>query len=271
MERWGSTISATHGQLRDAADLSARPTGAATAEATRCPWNLADRAACSRLTANKSKARSRRLQTRFTTVDIVVAAVVELAVVGFGVFHHRDSSTATWMSPGMEPNRLPPGILVRLLGFFPIAICSLALLASSAILTKDEGWQLHQILSYSAMGTITGTLAGLLGIGGGLIFAPFFLGMGIEPAVAVATSSTCVLFTSSSTTLQYLFSDRIIVTLALVYGLINVVASYMGTSFVHHLQDHYLGRRSYISMTVAAGVLCSAVLSIGKLINVAGW
>lgn len=258
---------AAHGQRRDVVDFSARPTGATASKAIKCPWNLADRAACSRLVADEGKVRMRRLQNRLTLIDIIAAVVVELAVVGFGVFQHRDSSTAAWMSSGMNQ---PRGIVLRVLGFFPIAICSLALLACSAILTRDEGWRLHQILCYSAMGTVTGTLAGLLGIGGGLIFAPFFLGMGIEPAVAVATSSTCVLFTSSSTMLQYFFSDRIIVTLALVYGLVSVVASYLGTSFVHHLQDHYFGRRSYISMTVGVGVLCSALLAIGKLIAVAG-
>ncbi len=43
----------------------------------------------------------------------------------------------------------------------------------------------------------------------GLIFSPYFLLMGIEPATAVATSSTCVIFTSSSTTFQLLDSSGV--------------------------------------------------------------
>merc|ERR1719199_1827333 len=101
----------------------------------------------------------------------------------------------------------------------------------------QEGWRLIDALYFQTMGVITGALAGLVGIGGGLIFSPFFLFMGFEPAVAVATSSTCVIFTSSSTTMQYLLTDRIIMSLTVLYGTVNLVASYAGTSFVHLLQD----------------------------------
>jgi uncharacterized membrane protein YfcA len=79
------------------------------------------------------------------------------------------------------------------------------------------------------MAVVTGMLAGLVGIGGGLIFAPFLLVAGVEPSRAVATSATCVIFTSSSTTMQYIFIDRIHMALAVFYGVVNVVASYLGT------------------------------------------
>merc|ERR1719281_1135719 len=115
------------------------------------------------------------------------------------------------------------------------------------------------------VGVAAGTLAGLVGIGGGLIFSPFFLLYGVEPSVAVATSATCVLFTSSSTTCQYFMTGRINVLLACIYGVANVIASYFGTSFVHHLQDKFVGRRSFVSFIIAAAVASSAVLSIVKL------
>merc|ERR1711972_293185 len=86
---------------------------------------------------------------------------------------------------------------------------------------------------------LTGLMGGLVGVGGGLIFSPFFLLMGMEPSVAVATSSTCVLFTSSSTTMQYMFTDRIMMALSLVYGIVTLVASYIGSTLVHTLQDSF--------------------------------
>merc|ERR1719198_2603259 len=125
-------------------------------------------------------------------------------------------------------------------------------------------------VKYALVAVLTGCLAGLVGIGGGLIFSPFFLFMGVDPAVAVATSSTCVIFTSSSTTMQYLLTDRIIVSLCLVYGLVNLVASYAGTSLVHCLQDMHAARRSFISAIVAIGVLISTVLSVDKLFGEMG-
>merc|ERR1719453_2052868 len=138
---------------------------------------------------------------------------------------------------------------------------------SSRICVEKEGWTWREVGLYERMGVTTGCLAGLVGIGGGLIFSPFFLLLGVEPHVAVATSSTCVIFTSSSTTLQYLLTDRIITSLAAIYGLANLVASWAGTSFVHFLQDRFQTRKSYITMIVALGVFVSAVLSVVKLVT----
>merc|ERR1719213_1192492 len=128
-----------------------------------------------------------------------------------------------------------------------------------------EGWTMAQVSSYQLMACTTGALAGLVGIGGGLVFSPFFLYMGVDPSIAVATSSTCVIFTSSSTTMQYLFTDRIMMCLTFLYGGVCILASYMGTSLVHYLQEIMPGRKSFISGIVAVGVLISAVLSMFKL------
>lgn len=149
--------------------------------------------------------------------------------------------------------------------FVPITVCSLVMLYNSRACVIYERWKLAEVIKYEAMGVLTGCLAGLVGIGGGLVFSPFFLFMGVEPMIAVATSSTCVIFTSSSTTLQYLFTDRIILSLAVVYGMINIAASYVGTKFVHCLQERFAARRSFISGIVAVGVLISAVLSLDEL------
>ena len=51
---------------------------------------------------------------------------------------------------------------------------------------------------------MAGVAAGFLGIGAGLVVGPIFLEMGMVPQVAVATSSYMILFTSFSTTVQFL-------------------------------------------------------------------
>merc|ERR1719316_2642495 len=130
--------------------------------------------------------------------------------------------------------------------------------------SMKQGWSRNTVACYLSIGLVAGCLAGLVGIGGGLIFSPFFLLMGVEPSAAVATSATCVLFTSSSTTCQYLLTGRIDVPLACIYGVANVIASYFGTSFVHHVQDKFM-RRSYVSFIILAAVSSSAFLSIVKL------
>lgn len=153
-----------------------------------------------------------------------------------------------------------------LMVIIPIWVClSIAMYYGYKIL--QDGWDLRRIMLYQSVALLTGCLAGLVGIGGGLVLAPFFLLSGVEPSVAVATSATCVIFTSSSTTMQYLLMDRIRVLLSVFYGTANLFASLIGTGLVHYLQDTFASRKSYITWIVAVGVAASMVLSIMKLIE----
>jgi len=127
-----------------------------------------------------------------------------------------------------------------------------------------QGWGRNTVACYLFIGLVAGSLAGFVGIGGGLIFSPFLLMTGVEPSVAVASSAACVIFTSSSTTIQYLLIDRVRIVLALVYGLVNVGASYVGTKCVHFMQDFHASRKSYITFIVAAAVGVSAILAVFK-------
>jgi len=169
----------------------------------------------------------------------------------------------SWMSDASDAY-----MLKRLVTFVPLFACLMAAVYMGRSTVNFGEWQFSDVVSYQVMAVATGLFAGLVGVGGGLVFSPFFLLMGLEPAAAVATSSTCVLFTSSSTTFQYLLTDRVIMSLALAYGLVTAVASYAGTSLVHTLQDSFKGRRSYVTMIVALAVALSAVLSLVKLYTI---
>merc|ERR1719491_958826 len=145
-----------------------------------------------------------------------------------------------------------------------MTICLSIVMGYSCYLILREQWKLKQVLLYCLMAVLTGCCAGLVGIGGGLVFSPFILMMSGDPTVAVATSSTCVIFTSSSTTFQYLFTDRITMSSAIIYSIVNLLASYVGTSAVH-MMDTLHNRKSLISGIVCLGVLASVVLSAYKL------
>ncbi|CAK0873234.1 unnamed protein product [Prorocentrum cordatum] len=170
------------------------------------------------------------------------------------------STLRTWMSDDATAY-----ILSSSASLVPLALCLACVANYSGSLVRYEGWSARTVLKYDVMAFVTGALAGMVGIGGGLIFSPFFITMGMDPSTAVATSTTCVLFTSSSTTLQYLLTDRIIVSLTVVYGLVSMAASRAGTRCVHALQERHAARGSYVSLIVAAGVLVSAVLAAAKL------
>eukprot|EP00929_Paragymnodinium_shiwhaense_P083686 TRINITY_DN44689_c0_g1_i1.p1 TRINITY_DN44689_c0_g1~~TRINITY_DN44689_c0_g1_i1.p1 ORF type:complete len:464 (-),score=78.88 TRINITY_DN44689_c0_g1_i1:87-1478(-) len=126
-------------------------------------------------------------------------------------------------------------------------------------------WSMQVVLIYQSVSFVTGVLAGLVGVGGGLFFSPFFLIMGMDPAVAVGTSSTCVLFTSSSTATQYILTNRVDLALAVFYGAVTCFASWTGTTVVHLLQDRMAGKTWFITAIVASSVGVSAVLVCGKM------
>jgi len=172
------------------------------------------------------------------------------------------SSLLKWMATGsLSGDLLLSGTVV-----LPMLLCLTIIVGYSTTLVRREQWQLWQVILYCVMAVSTGCFAGLVGIGGGLVFSPFILWMTGDPAVAVATSSTCVIFTSSSTTFQYLFTDRITMALTLIYGVVNLFASYVGTTIVHKL-DTLPNRKTLISGIVCLGVIASVVLSVYKLVS----
>jgi len=240
----------------------------------------------------KTKTGKASMRNSLTLPDKLISVSVLLIVVISGVlrFHAgacelavqhtgRGRRMSTWTTCHHPTMRLIGNSLESTMGgaeghwvltgalVVPTLLCLGVMVHYGRFAMMNEGWTAVDVLKYEGMSVCTGCLAGLVGIGGGLIFSPFFLLMGVEPAVAVATSSTCVIFTSSSTTLQYLLTDRIAMTLAMAYGIVNLVASYLGTSFVHWLQDNYGTRKSYITGIVGVGVAISAGLSVTKLFS----
>jgi len=222
--------------------------------------------------------------THATFTDLALGSVMLVLVVAGSVIRHHavncqmaDDANAKachhpalfWIDGAilrswMHTPRIATCIQVACLALPCLFCCATTAFVANRLFSRGD-WSQMETIKFSLMAVCTGCLAGFVGVGGGLIFAPFFLIMGMAPAVAVASSTTCVIFTSSSTSLQYLFTDRVIISLALVYGIVNLVASYLGTKIVHHLQDHMGRRRSYISALVSLGVVISTLLALRQV------
>ena len=78
---------------------------------------------------------------------------------------------------------------------------------------------------------VAGVAAGLLGIGGGMVTGPLLLALGVNPAVAVATSGFMVLFTSSCTTIHFVVAGMLRADFAIWYGGVGMLATVVGQSF----------------------------------------
>lgn len=122
-------------------------------------------------------------------------------------------------------------------------------------------------LCFPMMSIVAGVFSGVFGIGGGLIFSPFMLYLGVHPATAVATSSTCVIFTSTSTTLQYMMQHRIIIPYGIFYGCISFGAAQLGNNLVATLRQKGgpLADAALIFI-VGLAVSVSAVMVLIKLV-----
>ncbi|PFH34116.1 hypothetical protein BESB_072680 [Besnoitia besnoiti] len=120
-----------------------------------------------------------------------------------------------------------------------------------------------------AVGFFTGVFAGLIGIGGGVVFSPFLLLMGSDPVAAVATASACVVFTSASTSLQFLLIGRLPLLFASLFGVVAAAAAATATCGIHRFRRAVGGRMSVIAACVALAVTVASVLTMWRCVETA--
>eukprot|EP01112_Ceratiomyxa_fruticulosa_P018429 TRINITY_DN5880_c0_g1_i1.p1 TRINITY_DN5880_c0_g1~~TRINITY_DN5880_c0_g1_i1.p1 ORF type:complete len:511 (-),score=57.15 TRINITY_DN5880_c0_g1_i1:88-1620(-) len=123
----------------------------------------------------------------------------------------------------------------------------------------DILWSAKKILLVGIFSLFAGVLASLLGVGGGLIKAPVLLELGLSPDVTAATSSYMILFTSLSSSIQYLLLGRLILDYGLIFFFIGIVASFFGQTALNWMVSKY-NRKSYIIFVIAAVIGLSTLL-----------
>jgi len=192
--------------------------------------------------------------------DILLYILVQTAVIVGGVYRYKDGNNHPWISFACI--------------FCPTVICICVNAYYSCIVVGVQGGALGDVLLYPAVGVVVGAICGVAGIGGGIFFSPFFLWMGFAPNVAVASSSTCVLFSSNSTALQYFITGRTLVTLLVVYGIVSLFAGGIGTASIL-LLDRFIddpkkkgkGKKWYITLVVFVAVALCLGLSVGQFVK----
>ncbi|WVZ24786.1 hypothetical protein V8G54_003330 [Vigna mungo] len=119
---------------------------------------------------------------------------------------------------------------------------------------QQPRWRVWQLILLCCCGTLAGTLAGLLGLGGGFFLTPLFLGIGVPPQVASATSILAMAFSASMAVVEYYLLKRFPVP----YG-VATVASLVGQYLVRKVIA-ILGRASVIIFILTFTLCVSAVL-----------
>ena len=101
-------------------------------------------------------------------------------------------------------------------------------------------------------------LAGLLGIGGGMIISPLLLEFDMHPHVTAATSTVIVVFSASSAALSFGFAHLLNLQFALTFGLSCFAASLAGVLLVNRIIERSGKARR---PAAAAGPKCSCCRS----------
>ncbi|KAE9003809.1 hypothetical protein PR003_g17085 [Phytophthora rubi] len=129
----------------------------------------------------------------------------------------------------------------------------------------DIHWIKRRILVFPTLCTMAGVAAGLLGIGGGMVKGPIMLEMGILPPVQSATANFMILFTSSSTTLQFAINGQFPGERQYDYiawfALIGCIGGFCGQKVVAYLVKKY--KRESIMVYLLAVTIGLSALAMG--------
>ena len=133
---------------------------------------------------------------------------------------------------------------------------------------RDIVWTKPTIIKLAFIGLLAGFIAGVIGIGGGVVLGPILLDLGIHPIVGSVTTNMLVLITSSSTTFQFILFKM----LNLQYGIICIIFSAIGSYCGTYLVNTYVrktGKQSFIVLVLFCVVIISAVvLPLSSLLNI---
>ena len=133
-------------------------------------------------------------------------------------------------------------------------------------LEGDVVWDGPRAARCLVQALLAGVMAGLVGVGGGMVLGPMMLELGVLPQVSSATTGTMVLLTSSSAAAVFLLANLIPLDYALGFGLVACAGGFVGKAGLGYLVKKYklsaliillLGGLIAVSMlaTAAAGLL----------------
>jgi len=122
----------------------------------------------------------------------------------------------------------------------------------------DVKWTTRMGFIFPIAAIVAGIMAGLLGVGGGLVKGPLMLEMGILPQIAASTSAYMIVFTASSAFVQYLIMGSIPWQPGLWYGTAGFIASLGGQMSMDHLVKKYK-KTSYIAFLIGGITVLSTI------------
>lgn len=120
-------------------------------------------------------------------------------------------------------------------------------------------WTAENTIRYPAICALSGLMAGLFGVGGGIVKGPLMLEMGIIPSVASATAAAMILFTSAAATVSFVVFGLLHPSYGVLFFVLGFVSTNIGQYGVGKLAKKH-GRQSPIVLSIGSVICLSAVL-----------
>jgi uncharacterized membrane protein YfcA len=127
---------------------------------------------------------------------------------------------------------------------------------------QDVLWDFEKTRFYAFFTFFAGIVAGLIGIGGGMVLGPLMLVMGIHPRVSTATTATMVVLTSSSVALLFVTSGLVPWEYSVCFFLVCFCGALVGKFYI----DEYVKRTGRASILVFLLATIIAFATIGTLV-----
>lgn len=108
---------------------------------------------------------------------------------------------------------------------------------------------------------VAGVIAGLMGVGGGVVLGPMMLELGMLPQVSSSTTGMMLLVTSSCAAVGFIAGGVAPLDYALAFGAVTSVAGYSGKRFFSHLVQKY--RCASLIVLLLGGMIAASMLAVG--------
>eukprot|EP01065_Artemidia_motanka_P052831 TRINITY_DN9639_c3_g1_i1.p1 TRINITY_DN9639_c3_g1~~TRINITY_DN9639_c3_g1_i1.p1 ORF type:complete len:902 (+),score=278.91 TRINITY_DN9639_c3_g1_i1:60-2765(+) len=147
-----------------------------------------------------------------------------------------------------------------------VITCKEKQLCGYEFLPTDIKWTANMTLFCSAATFGAGVIAGIMGIGGGMVLGPLMLQLGVDGRVSSATTATMIALTSSSAVIAFFVAGIVPPTYAVTLSIVCFVGAYVGKMKL----DRIVKKRNLTALIVLLlagiiGVASTFVLVLGAV------
>jgi uncharacterized membrane protein YfcA len=126
---------------------------------------------------------------------------------------------------------------------------------------EDVLWDFSKTRFYAFFTFVAGIVAGLIGVGGGMVLGPLMLVMGIHPRVSTATTATMIVLTSSSVAILFVTSGLVPWEYAICFFCTCFVGAFVGKTYI----DGYVKKTGKASILILLLATIIAFATVGTL------